>query len=360
MNKASSYYMVLGGKKIFVEFLNIKMKMKKGTVGLLVVVLVLVAGFWGYNQGWFDNVFSATGGADDDSEALPTGYVPHALTSGFKIKVYNAEDTDATFGANDVYGKIWNPGTADWTGAFVEKSTTFTTSTATVDFTGASIYTGKTYDVVLYQGDGGTSLYPETLTITIPKLDSEITTLTYADTVFLFPEGSFSESACDSSTDAFDESTDTVTLNKTAQTVQGSLTWDCTFGQATAGAVLEDPIILFREKPGSELTDINDIEHVYVSIKTGGSGLTIPSGDLVSEFRAGVPLSVGIDKLRSSNNAVLTVEFDLPASESDVGTGTFQMIFDDLGDYRAKANIFGTSDYDTHASAEITDFVITA
>ena len=324
----------------------------------LVVALILAAGT--LTLGMWELPSFSVGGVDrDSSHSTGTG---HPLTSNFTIKEYNAEDKDATFGDADVYGKIWKPGTADWTGEYVVLSTDFWTASGNLDFSGVSIYTGQDYDVLAYQGDAGTNLYPETLTVSIPNLDSQISQYTWPDTVFMYTEGSFSESACDSATAGFDEANttaDVIQLDKSLEAIEGTLSWDCTFAQGTAGAVLKDAVIIFREDPATVLTDINDIEHIYLSVKSGGTGLALPSGDLLSEFLAGVPLNVGVPIMRSSNDATITVQISLPASESSVGTGNFQMIFDDLGDYRAKADVFGSSDYDVHAAAEITTWAIT-
>lgn len=335
------------------------------TIGIVALVLIAVVAVGFFATGGFEKLtgFAITptpAGEVPETIEPVTGYVPHALTGGFGVFVFNAEDKDTPYGANDVYGKIWNPGTADWSGPFVVASASSDATTGKVAFSGDKIDTGRSYDIAVYQGDGGTNIYPETITVTIPQLSPEISSWNYPNSIYVSTEGSFSESACDSTTAAFDEGSDLITLNKTLSTVQGSLKWDCTYGQDTSGGVLKEPVVIFREKPGSELSDINDVEHIYMSTKTGGSGLSFPTGDLITEFLGGVPIKVGPSDglFRSNNDAVLTITVNLPASEANVGTGSFEMIFDDLGDYRAKATVFSTTDFDVHAAAEITEFKI--
>ena len=94
----------------------------KQTFGIIALVLILVVAVGYFAMGGYtfaaapsEPTTPVTGGAITPI----AGYVPHALTSGFSVFAFNAEDRDAVFGANDVAGKIWEPNTADWTGPFV-------------------------------------------------------------------------------------------------------------------------------------------------------------------------------------------------------------------------------------------------
>jgi len=286
---------------------------------------------------------------------LPTvpGYTPFELANVY-MYLYDSEDPDSTFGgADDAQCRAWKSGEFDFLGPYVD--TDSQSATGQIDLAASRLKTGTAYEVLCYENDAGTPVYSNKFEITVPQVNPEKTTWTYDNNIELQKEGAFTESACDSATAAFDESTDTVTLNKTLSTVEGVLEWDCVVAQSTAGAVLKDPVIIFRETPGTPLTDVNDIEAVWISVKTG-SGVTLPGGNLISEFKAGSSIAMTSDGvLGSADSATMTVKIQLPSAEADVGTGNFEMIYDDLGDYRAK-----DLDFDVRAAAEVTTFVITA
>jgi hypothetical protein len=281
------------------------------------------------------------------------GYTPFEVAHAYGY-TYDAMDTKTTFGgADDVQCRVWAAGAFDFLGPYID--TDSQSSTGQVDFAASRLKTATSYDVLCYENDGGTPVYAKKFDITLGQLSPEKTSWSYDKNIELYKEGAFDESACDSATAAFDEAADTVTLNKTASTVQGVLSWDCVIGQTTAGAVLKDPVIIFRESPTTPMTDINDIEAIWVSVKTG-SGVTLPSNNLVSEFKAGAPVAMTSDGvLGSADSATMTVKIQLPSAEANVGTGNFQMIYDDLGDYRAK-----DLDFDVRAADETTTFVINA
>lgn len=336
------------------------MKKMKGKVGGLegaiggaaIVLIAVVAVMYMGTGGTFQ--FAVTEPVLPD-EAVPVtpGYIPFELDNVY-MYLYDAEDPDTTFGgASDVQCRAWNEGEYNFLGPYVD--TDSQSATGQIALAAKRLKTATEYDILCYEDDGGTPVYADRFEIEIPQVSVEKTAWTYDENIELLKEGAFEESACDSATAAFDESTDTVTLNKSAETVQGVLEWDCEVGQTTAGAVLKDPVIIFRESPGTPLTDINDIEAVWVSVKTG-SGVSLPSGNLVSEFKSAAPVAMTDDGLLgSADSATVTVKIQLPSAEADVGTGNFEMIFDDLGDYREK-----DLDFDVRAADETTTFVITA
>lgn len=282
----------------------------------------------------------------------PSGYVPFTLSHVY-VTVMNALDKDATYGADDVYVRAYPYGKFDYTGPYLDQDGNAATS-GQIDFNGSRMQTGTSYTYLAFQGDGGTNVYALKDDITIPQLTGDKTVWTLPDTVYIYTEGSFTESTLDSATSAFDESGDAVTLNKTASTVQGCLDWDFTYSDATSGSVLKQPVIVLEDSASSPLTDLNDIEYVYLKVKTGGQGISLPSGNLKSEFDSGTPIHVASDEeLGSADGFTGTLTICLPASEADVGTGSFLMHFDDLGDYRNR-----DLDNDVRAAAETTTFTI--
>jgi len=333
-----------------------KMKGKLGGLegaiggGALVLVAALVVM---YATGNLPMAVTSTEPSVTGQVPAVAGYTPFELDHVY-MYLYDALDTDSTFGgADDVQCRVWNFGEYNFLGPYLD--TDAESSTGQIDLAAKRIKTASEYTVLCYEDDGGTPVYAKKFDFEVPQVAVQKTAWTYGENIELYKEGAFIESACDSSVDAFDESADTITLNKTAQSVQGVLEWDCAVGQSTAGAVLKDPVIIFRENPTTPLTDINDIEAIWVSVKTGSGVDAIPSVNLVNEFKSGAPIAMTSDGLLSSaDSATITVKIQLPSSESDVGTGNFQMVYDDLGDYRAK-----DLDFDTRASAEVTDFVIT-
>jgi len=281
----------------------------------------------------------------------PTGYVPFVLQTVY-MKVMNALDKDATFGATDAYVRIYSFGKFDFTGPYLDSGSNAAT-TGIVNFSNAAMHTGTSYTYLAYQGDGGTNLYALKDDFTIPQLTGDKTIWTLGEIVYMYTEGAFTESALDSATAAFDESGDAVTLNKTAETVQGCLSWDFTLSNSVSGSILKEPVIVFEDSASSPLTDINDIEEIYLSVKSG-SGVSFPSGNLVSEFRTATPVHVAPDEeLGSADGITGTLKICLPAAEADVGTGSFLMHFDDLGDYRNR-----DLDNDVRAADETTTFTI--
>ena len=320
-----------------------------GVVATLAVVVVVF--LLAQNAGMFAVTQPAQPGGP--TQPVVPGYTPFGLTHVY-LYLYDAMDTKTAFGgADDAQCKAWDSGKFDFLGPYID--TDSQSSTGQVDFSAAREKTGTKYDVLCYENDGGTPVYANKFDMSVPQVaPATVTTWTFDSNVNMYKEGAFAESACDSATAAFDEGGDTVTLNKTLSTVQGVLEWDCTVGQSTAGAVLKNPVIIFREDPATPMTDINDIEAIYVSVKTG-SGVTLPGGNLVDKFKAGAPVAItSTGMLTSADSAVVTVKVQLPSAEANVGTGNFQMIYDDLSDYRAK-----DLDYDVRAAAEVTTFVIT-
>ncbi len=328
----------------------------KGKVGMGegVIAGVLITAFVGFAFMYGTGMFAVTTPTEPVEGQLPLapGYTPFELATVYAY-LYDSEDPDTTFGgADDAQCRVWKGGQFDFLGPYVDSDSQ--SATGQIALAAVRLKTGTSYDILCYENDGGTPVYAQKLDFTIPQVDPEKTTWTYDENIELLKEGAFTESACDSATAAFDEAADTVTLNKTAETVQGVLEWDCTVSQSTAGAVVKDPVIIFREAPGTPLTDVNDVEAVWISVKTG-SGVSVPAGNLVSEFKSAAPVVLTEDgMLSSADSATITVKIQLPSSEGDVGTGNIEMIYDDLGDYRAK-----DLDFDVRAAAETTTFVIT-
>jgi hypothetical protein len=284
-------------------------------------------------------------------QPAPQGYVSFTLNDIY-MTVMNALDKDATFGADDATVRAYEQGKFDFVGSYLDSDGNAVTS-GQIDLAGDRLQTGTCYTGLAYQGDGGTNLYAELFHFCIPQLIGDKTYWSYPNTIFMTTEGAYTESALDSSTAAFDESGDTVTLNKTAETVQGCLSWDFTYSNSVAGSVLRDPVIMFEDSASDPLTDLNDIEEVYLSVKTG-SGFSFPSGNLRSEFLSATPVSSTSDgELGSADGGTGTLKVCLPAEEADVGTGDILMHFDDLGDYRSR-----DLDNDVRAAAETTTFSI--
>ena len=319
---------------------------------LLVVVVVLAFGYMYF-------MAPATPAAVTDTGAVEpsvTGYTPWALTHVY-MYVWNDADKDSTFGADDAKCRVWNAGEVDYIGPYIDEDSNAAT-TGQIDFDAGKLLTGTSYDVVCYEGDGGTSLYAtDKIRINIPQIRGDATSANwvYPENIYMNKEGTITAVAWDSATDAFDESSGAITLNKTAQTIEGCLKWDGTISVGTAGSILKDPVLLIREDPSSPLTDSDDVEHVYVSVKTG-SGVEVPAGDLIDYFTGEIPIPLTNDGIMDdSTSATITATVCFPASESDLGTGAIQFIVDDMGDYRGK-----DFDRDVRATADTTTLTITA
>ena len=333
-----------------------KMKGKIGGIeGAIVMGVFMIAAFAVvlYGTGTLSITGQVTAPAPETGlqPAIP-GYAPFSLDHVY-LYLYDAMDLKSTFGgADDAQCRVWKFGQYDFLGPYVD--TDSDASTGQIDLAAKRVKTDADYSVLCYENDGGTPVYANKVDkMHVGQLSPEVTAFTYDFNINMLKEGTFTESACDSATAAFDEGGDAVTLNKTASTVQGVLTWDCTVAQSTSGAALKDPVLIFRENPASPMTDINDVEAIWVSVKTG-SGVTVPAGNLVSQFKAAAPVALtSVGMLTSADAATVTVKIQLPAAEADVGTGSFQMIYDDLGDYRAK-----DLDYDVRAADETTTFTI--
>jgi len=282
------------------------------------------------------------------------GYVPFTLSNVY-MTIMNGLDKDATYGADDATIKVFQFGKFDFVGPYLDSASNAVT-TGLVDFNSSRLQTGTSYTALAYQGDGGTALYAYKFDFTIPQLTGDKVLWTYPETIYLYTEGTFTESALDNTDDDLDEgahNTDEVTLDKSDDTIEGCLSWDFTYSDSTSGSILKEPVIVFEDSASDPLTDINDIEHIYLSVKSG-SGVSFPSGDLVSEFRTATPIHVTSDEeLGSADGVTGTVKICLPASETDVGTGSILMHFDDLGDYRNR-----DLDNDVRAAAETTTFKI--
>jgi len=302
---------------------------------------------------------------------VPDGYEPYVLTTIF-LKIMDGLDKDAGFGANDIYGRTYKEGDFDWTGTHVDISTSYTSASGFLNFTGSAMFTGSTYDLIGYQGDGGTNLYTLRDELVIAPLTGDKTTWTATEdngngvrvkVFYMYQEGAFASTAADCTqgngtaglaVTNWDESSNDVTLNKTLDVVQGCNKWDITIGNTVAGSILKNPVIVFEEDASDTLTDIEDIEEIYLSVKSG-SGVSVPSGNLKSQFRNAEPIPIAKTggTIGSGDSATVTLTICLPAAEASVGTGTMIMYLDDLGDYRVRDN-----DQDVRAAAEETEFII--
>lgn len=285
-------------------------------------------------------------------QAQPQGYVPFTLSHVY-MTIMNALDKDATFGADDASVRAYEQGKFDFTGPYLDSDGNAVT-TGQIDLDDSRLKTGTCYTYLAYQGDGGTNLYALKDEVCVPQLTGDKTLWSWDQNIYMYTEGAFSESALDSATAAFDESSDVVTLNKTAETVQGCLSWDFTIGNSVSGSIIKDPVIVLEDSSSDALTDLNDIEEIYLSVKTG-SGFSFPSGNLQTEFLSATPIHMTSDgSLGSADGGTGTLKVCLPAAEASVGTGSFLMHFDDLGDYRAR-----DLDNDVRAAVETTTFTIT-
>jgi len=286
------------------------------------------------------------------------------LLDTYTFTVLDELNQNSGFGDNDVYAKLYPAGEFDWDGAALDTSTNYTGSTGKISFTGKAAKTSSSYDVLFYQGDGGTNLYAKLVEgVTIPDFTDSPGAWAETDPVFMLKEGAFKETALDNMegngtgvvVTAWDESNDVVTLDKSDTTVEGTIKWDFSVGNTVSGSCIKNPVIVFYESESDQFTDIDDIEHIYLSVKSG-SGISVPSRDLVDDFKNGNPIEITSDGcLGSGDSATLTLQIDLPSSEADVGTGTLVMSLDDLGDKNAR-----DLDKDKRASAESVSIKIQA
>lgn len=283
---------------------------------------------------------------------IPQDYVPYGLTNVY-LTVMNALDKDATWGADDATVRVYSLGEfKSFTSPYLDSDGNAATS-GQIDLDGKRMTTGTSYDALIYQGDGGTNLYALQSVISIPPLTGDKTSWSDSSNIYMYQEGAFTESALDSATAAFDESGDVVTLNKTAETVEGCLEWDFVVSNSVSGSILKNPVIVFEDSAASPLTDLDDIEELYLSVKTG-SGFSFPSGNLQTEFLSAQPIQITNDgELGSADKGVGTLTVCLPSVEANVGTGSFLMHLDDMGDYRTR-----DLDNDVRAAAETTTFTI--
>lgn len=335
---------------------DVKMlKNRKGASTTLIAVAVII-GLIVVAGGGFA-IYSQLGEVKTATSTPKETEVRKASFDSVKFYVYNALDDDVGYGDGDVYGRIYKEGEVDWTGNAVETSTTYNGTHYYIEFNGGGggtrLVSGENYELVLYQGDGGTNLYSETIPFTIPNVAPDEADYTFDETYLMYTEGSWTDAGCDNTNATFDEDAtvaDQVNLNTSYGGVGGLMTWDCTFEQATSGAILRDPVVIWQESPSDPLSDINDVEHIWMSVKSG-SGIAIPTGDLESEFRAGTPIAISENGyIDSADSVVSTVKIELEA-EGSIGTGTIQMIMDDLGDWRSK-----DTDTDVRAAAETISF----
>lgn len=318
-------------------------------VGIAIICVIVAGGLFAVYQ-QLGSVEEATL-TPKETETRKTSF------DSVRFYIYDELDKDVGFGNNDVYGRIYEEGDVDWVGNAVETTTDYNGTHYYLEFdgggSGTRLKSGTNYELVIYQGDGGNNLYTKTIPFTIPTVAPDENDYTFDESFFMYKEGSWSDAGCDNSNNTFDEDatvTDQVDLNTTYGGVGGTMTWDCTVEQATSGAVLQDPVIIFQESPSDPLSDINDVVHIWTSVKSG-SGVAVPTGDLVTEFRAGSPISISDEGfLDSADSVVMTLKIQLEA-EGSVGTGTIQMIMDDLGDWRGK-----DTDTDVRATAETISF----
>jgi hypothetical protein len=288
------------------------------------------------------------------TEAGEVAVTPYVITS-YTFTVLDKLNPDSTFGANDVYGKLYPEDEFDWDAAALDSQTTYATATGKITFSGDAAKSGNCYDSLFYQGDGGTNLYADLGTYCIPHFTDAAATWSEDEQVFLLKEGTFKEGALDNIegngtgtvVTAWDESGDVVTLDKSETIVEGTNKWEFELGNTVSGSCLKDVVIEFYESDSDQFTDIDDIQGIYLSNKDA-SGVDLPDGNLKDDFVNGNPLEIMSDDDMCSGDGgtvVLTLEFE--TSEADMGTGTLVMAIDDLGSKDAR-----DLDKDKRASAE--------
>jgi hypothetical protein len=290
--------------------------------------------------------YPGTNNCIEKPPAVDEPYMSFALAHVYAF-VKQEADPDSAFGVGDVYGRVYEEGAFDFTGDYVDTDGTAATS-GQLDWSANKMFTDKYYDVLLYQGDGGTSVYPKLVKIYVGKVreDATASVFTVGGTYYIESEGTIADMAWDCTTDNdFDESTDTITFNKSGSTVEGCETWEVTIDDSGSGTYLIDPVLIFRDDPSSAMTDINDIEHIYLSLKTGqgigfydcDTGAKIV-GDAVDYFLGAEPICLTDDgRIDQQDSATITVQICLPATEAELGNGQIQVIFDDMGDYRGRS-----------------------
>lgn len=322
--------------------------------GVIVVSLLLVFGIVSMAGFKLPSTQLSAVQVPGEPVVVPQGYVPFVLSNVY-LTIMNAMDTDATWGVDDATVRVYSlNGFDSFTSPYLDSDGNAVTS-GQIDLDGKRMFTGTSYDYLAYQGDGGTNLYAIEGVVAVSPLTGDKTVWASTENIYMFKEGAYTESALDSSTAAFDESGDAVTLNKTAETVEGCLEWDFTLSNSVSGSILKNPVIVFEDSASSPLTDLDDIEELYLSVKTG-SGFSFPSGNLQTEFLSAQPIQITNDgALGSADKGVGTLTVCLPAAEANVGTGSFLMHMDDMGDYRAR-----DLDNDVRAAAETTTFSLVA
>lgn len=322
----------------------------------LVAVGAIGGGYYFMTGGTFPSFPQQSTYDQDGYQPAPQGYVPFSLTNVY-MNIMNALDEDATFGADDATLKVYNQGAFSFTSPSLDSDGNAAT-TGQIDLDGKVLATGTGYTALAYQGDGGTNLYAKLFDFTIPPLNPEITFWTNPEMVYMYTEGAFTESGLDASDDDLDEAAhtaDEVTLDKSDDDIQGCLSWDFTMSNSVSGSIIKDPVIVFEDSASDPLTDLDDIEEIYLSVKSG-SGFSFPSGNLRTQFLSASPIPITSDgSLGSADGGTGTLKICLPAAEANVGTGDLLMHFDDLGDYRAR-----DLDNDVRAAAETTTFNIQA
>ena len=267
-------------------------------------------------------------------------YVKDALdkksgVSGVEVEVldvpeapYTHEDLVAV--ASDIYRNV------------VDEDTS-TDSSGKAVFSNGAIFTETPY---IYAVRGGSTYYDRLVVDTIPApvgLTAALSSYTFPayKNIYVYKVGSFSTIASDTAITCSDDSS----LNVTANSGTTQISVDITIGEATSGAVLLDPVIVFRGQPNYE-PPANSILHIYLTRKTG-TAFDIPSGDLVDYYETETPIHLGgsiydadygkyLMGVQDSGTYTLKIQYD---ADTMTANKVLEVHLDDLGDYRAMDEI---------------------
>lgn len=217
-------------------------------------------------------------------------------------------------------------------------------STGKVQFTAGAIFVNKPY---IYSVRGDTTVYDDIKIRTIPSPSSQfkIDSYTFTDPIYVYKVGSFKdmESTYDSDDDDLLEPDELTSLNLTGDSGQVYIEFDINIGEAEAGKVIKDPVLILRSPEGYEL-EPGDVVSLYI-VRKSGSNLGIPAINLDSYIgtqpiklipEGATPDEYGKYYMTVADSATYTVKLTVDADSIDESDDRLQICLDDLGGYRAQ------------------------
>jgi hypothetical protein len=244
---------------------------------------------------------------------------PRTAISGVKVEVFTVpEDTsieNLARIASDPNRIAIDSGTSDASGKVV--------------FNASVMGQGNNY---VFSVRGDSSIYDDIEILQLPCYDEPVTTATFISPKLVYKVGSFQDIHTDADNILTGAEYDQLNLTKQAGKTSVFFSTDITIGEAEAGKVLKNAVLVLRIPEGVSIPE-GAIKSIVIVPKMG-TIYPIPGVNLVSYLTASTPIPLkDVMTVADSGTYTVKIEYDATLMPNEA---KLQLVLDDLGDYRAK------------------------